>query len=157
MIGERVRLVPLGSQHAEPFWQATLAPENRRLAGSRREFTLDSIRAWCADRATQPHRLDLAIEDRTTGGYLGELALIDVDHGSESVAFRLALGHAFEQIRLDRVQLEVCSFNSRAVKAYQKADFTLEGRLRDAHMWEGRRYDVLCTAALRSEWRTPAQ
>jgi RimJ/RimL family protein N-acetyltransferase len=175
VIGEQVRLVPLGPQHAEPFWHATVDPEIRRLTGTRREFTLDSVRDWCADRATQPGRLDLAIEDRTTGDYLGELALIDIDHDSESAAFRIALspglaghgygteaarlllGYAFDQVGLHRVQLEVYSFNTRAIRAYRKAGFILEGRLRDAHVWEGRRYDVLCMAALRSEWRAAAQ
>ncbi|MER8185469.1 GNAT family protein [Kitasatospora sp. NPDC094015] len=169
--GRLVRLAPLAPRHAEALWRSTLDPEVRRLTGTRREFTLESIRTWCAERAGCPDRLDLAVEDPADGTFLGDLALNDLDPDSESAGFRIALtaGHpgrglgteatvlllryAFEEVRLHRVELEVFAHNPRAVRAYEKAGFVHEGRSRQALLWDGERHDVLRMAALRTEWR----
>lgn len=171
LTGDRLRLVPLSPAHAEVSWHATQDPEIRRLTGTRREFTLDEVQRWCATRADQSDRLDLAIES-PDGEYLGDLALLDLDRDSESAAFRIALlpeatggglgteatrlllAYAFSVVGLHRVHLEVFDFNSRAIRAYQKSGFVLEGRLRESHQWDGERYDTLLMAALASEWRT---
>ncbi|MFJ9522192.1 GNAT family N-acetyltransferase [Kitasatospora sp. NPDC101801] len=177
LTGRHLRLVPLTVRHAEHFWHATQDPEIRRLTGARREFTLAEIEEWCTTRADQPDRLDLAVED-LDGGYLGELALIDLDRDNRSAAFRIALvptatgrgpgteaiglllDHAFTAIGLHRVHLEVYDLNPRAQRAYQKAGFTLEGRLRESHHWDGHWHDTLLMAALSTEHRaatpTPA-
>jgi RimJ/RimL family protein N-acetyltransferase len=36
---------------------------------------------------------------------------------------------------------------------YEKCGFTVEGRLRDALLWEGRRHDALVMAVLRTDSR----
>ncbi|MFJ9409768.1 GNAT family N-acetyltransferase [Streptomyces sp. NPDC101393] len=165
--GVRIRLVPLSPRHAAAFHASAVDPETRRLTGTHREFTLEEIRAWCAGRAEEKDRLDLAIEDRSGGGFLGELALMDIDadnaqgalrialapeatgRGIGSEAVRLLLGHAFDRVGLHRVQLEVFAFNVRARRAYERCGFVVEGRLREAFAWEGERYDVLVMGALR--------
>ncbi|MFJ9844934.1 GNAT family N-acetyltransferase [Kitasatospora sp. NPDC101155] len=63
----------------------------------------------------------------------------------------LVLRHAFETVRLHRVHLDVYEYNERAVHAYRKAGFTLEGRARRAHHWDDRYWDALHTAALRDD------
>ncbi|MFH8568254.1 GNAT family N-acetyltransferase [Streptomyces sp. NPDC017993] len=164
--GSRIRLAPLSIRHATGFHTTTLDPEIRRLTGTHRHFTLEDIRAWCSGRADQKDRLDLAIEDRETGDYLGDLALMGIDadnaygmlrialvpgatdRGIGTEAIRLLLDYAFDRVRLHRVQLEVFTFNERARRAYEKCGFEVEGRMREALAWNGEWHDVLLMAAL---------
>ncbi|MGW4893408.1 GNAT family N-acetyltransferase [Kitasatospora sp. NPDC004240] len=170
LIGPTVRLVPLEARHADAMWRTLGDPGTNRLTGTRRDFTRDEIRDWCASRPEQPDRLDLAVEDPATGRFLGEAVLNELDRDNGCAEFRIALGpdstgrgigteatrlllrYAFEEVRLHRVSLEVYSYNPRAARAYEKAGFVHEGRARQAHLWDGERYDVLHMAALRDEW-----
>ncbi|MGW7443876.1 GNAT family N-acetyltransferase [Kitasatospora sp. NPDC054795] len=168
--GPTIRLVPLDERHTDPMWELCTDKTTNRLTGTRTAFTRDRIHQWCATRPDQPDRLDLAVEDPTTGRFLGETALTDVDPDNSSAGFRIALTpdstgrgigtestllvlrHAFETIRLNRVHLEVFEYNERAAHAYRKSGFTLEGRSRQAHHWDNRYWDILQMAALRDEW-----
>ncbi|MYT30150.1 MULTISPECIES: GNAT family protein [unclassified Streptomyces] len=165
--GDRIRLVPLSERHADAFHATFQDPETRRLTGTHHDWTRAEIGAWVAQCAERTDRLDLAIEDRETGAYLGELALSSIDrdnaHGSFRIALvpaatgrglgpeaiRLLLGHAFDRVGLHRVQLEVYSYNERARRAYEACGFALEGRMREALYWDGAWHDVLLMAALR--------
>jgi RimJ/RimL family protein N-acetyltransferase len=64
----------------------------------------------------------------------------------------LMLGHAFERLGLHRVGLTVFAFNERAVRAYEKAGFRVEGRLREAVQRDGRYWDEIQMGVLRDEW-----
>ncbi|GAA3758412.1 RimJ/RimL family protein N-acetyltransferase [Spinactinospora alkalitolerans] len=170
--GDHVRLVPLAEEHAEALYESTQDPETRRLMGTHRIFTLGEVREWCAERAAQPDRLDLAIIEQAGDRHLGELSLMDVDRYNESAAYRIALSaieftgrglgreatrllleYAFERIGLHRVSLEVYAFNMRAIAAYRACGFAVEGRLRDALLWEGRRHDALVMSVLERDFR----
>jgi RimJ/RimL family protein N-acetyltransferase len=70
--------------------------------------------------------------------------------GTETTS--LMLSHAFEQLALHRVGLTVFSYNLRAIRAYEKAGFRIEGRLRDAIVREGRYFDEVQMGVLASEW-----
>ena len=67
-------------------------------------------------------------------------------------ATRIVIRYGFEELNLNRIQLHVYEYNERARRAYEKAGFTVEGRLREAVYREGRHYDELVMAVLRSEW-----
>lgn len=128
------------------------------------------LRAWYGSRGTQDGRLDLAVVERATGAVVGEVVLNDWDRANESCGFRimlvpgshgrglgteatrLILGHAFDQLGLHRVALEVYSFNPRARRAYEKAGFVAEGVLRDALLWNGERVDATVMSVLAPEW-----
>lgn len=64
----------------------------------------------------------------------------------------LMLGHAFERLALHRVGLTVFSYNVRAIRAYEKAGFQVEGRLRDAIVRDGRYFDEVQMGILAGEW-----
>ena len=72
---------------------------------------------------------------------------------------RYAVGMAFsaqghhERIGLHRVGLSVFEFNVRAVRSYEKAGFTIEGRHREAIVRDGERHDELTMGILATEWR----
>ena len=72
--------------------------------------------------------------------------------GLGTEATQLMLGHAFERLGLHRVGLTVFSYNVRAIRAYEKAGFTIEGRLRDAIQRDGRFFDEVQMGILAPEW-----
>jgi RimJ/RimL family protein N-acetyltransferase len=65
----------------------------------------------------------------------------------------LMLAHAFDGLGLHRVGLSVFSFNPRAIRAYEKAGFRFEGRIRDAIRRDGRYWDEIQMGVLSDEWR----
>jgi RimJ/RimL family protein N-acetyltransferase len=73
-------------------------------------------------------------------------------HGLGTETTLLMLSHAFERLGLHRVGLTVFAFNERAIRAYEKAGFRVEGRLREAVQRDGRYWDEIQMGALRNEW-----
>ncbi|WP_026877834.1 GNAT family N-acetyltransferase [Jiangella gansuensis] len=170
LTADRIRLVPLEPRHAAAVFASLQDPESNRLTGTHQTFTLEQIERFCATRADQDDRLDFAIEDVETGEYAGGLSVNETDADNESAGFRidlvakyqgrglgpeaigLILRYLFEEVRVHRVGLEVYSLNERGQRAYEKCGFVLEGRLRDALVWDGQRYDALLMSILRPEW-----
>ena len=72
--------------------------------------------------------------------------------GLGTEATELMLGHAFERLGLHRVGLSVFSYNLRAIRAYEKAGFRIEGRLREAILRDGRYWDEIQMGVLAAEW-----
>lgn len=123
-------------------------------------------------RQDHHHRADWAIVRAEDGAFLGEVVINDFDCDNESASYRISLAgpdvfgrgygseatrlvidYALDQVGLHRLSLEVFDHNPRARRVYEKCGFALEGRLRDALLWEGRRYDSLIMAVLRTDSR----
>ncbi len=68
-------------------------------------------------------------------------------------AMRLALAFAFGELNLRRVQLTVFSYNTPAIRLYEKIGFVREGVFREALQRDGRIYDMLLYGLLRREWQ----
>lgn len=64
----------------------------------------------------------------------------------------LGLRHAFEELRLDKVNAEVLDGNHRSVHLHQVLGFGLEGTFRAHHAAAGRRRDVHRFGLLHAEW-----
>lgn len=84
------------------------------------------------------------------GIMIGEKAYWDKGYGSEALG--LLLRHAFDTLNLNRVYLRVFANNPRAIRAYEKLGFVLEGRMREAEYRQGEYLDVLFMSVLKSEW-----
>ena len=65
----------------------------------------------------------------------------------------------FEELNLNRIMLSVSVPNKAGVKAYERAGFILEGRLREAALRNGVYHDKLVMSILKSEWqnKTPTK
>jgi RimJ/RimL family protein N-acetyltransferase len=72
--------------------------------------------------------------------------------GIGSEAMRLVAGYAFDTLKLHRIFVRVIAFNDRAIAAYQKIGFQLEGRLREAAFIDGTYYDDLMMGLLEHEF-----
>lgn len=95
-----------------------------------------------------------SVRSAEVGIFIGEKALWNQGYGTE--AMRLLLRHGFETLNLNRIRLRVYETNPRAVRSYEKAGFTLEGRERQGMYKDGRYIDVLLMSILRSEWMDQA-
>ena len=169
--GRLVVLRPV--QETDAVSLAAVHPETLRLTGTHRTFDPDEVRDWYRTRADHDDRLDLAIVERATGDWIGEVVLNDLDAHNRSCGFRimlaapsqfgrgfgteatqLILGHAFGTVGLHRVDLEVYEFNPRARHVYEKVGFVHEGTKRQALLWDGRWIDAAVMAMLADEWRS---
>lgn len=83
---------------------------------------------------------------------IGEKSVWNQGYGTETM--QLLLQHGFETLNLNRIYLRVYSTNPRAIRAYEKAGFVLEGTLRQAVYKHGRYADVHIMSVLRSEWKS---
>ncbi len=84
------------------------------------------------------------------GIHIGEKSYWNQGFGTK--VLRLMLKHGFENLNLHRIWLRVFENNQRALRAYEKAGFTLEGKFREAQFIEGKYVDVMIMSMLQSEW-----
>ncbi|MFC9928807.1 GNAT family N-acetyltransferase [Streptomyces sp. NPDC127190] len=171
LTGERAVLRPFTADDADAMWEIIGDPEVLRFTYEpSTELTLDMVRSWYATSSARPDRLDLAVTDAATGELLGEVVLYEVDRHSRSCTFRtllgprgrgrgvgteatrLIVGHAFEQLGLHRVQLEVYAHNTRARRVYEKVGFVTEGVRREFALRDGEWVDEVMMAVLAPEW-----
>jgi RimJ/RimL family protein N-acetyltransferase len=64
------------------------------------------------------------------------------------------LRFAFEQLGMNRVELEVYDFNPRAIRAYEKAGFRRDGVRRQALYRDGAFHDIYLMGIVREDWDT---
>jgi RimJ/RimL family protein N-acetyltransferase len=171
LVTPRLRLVPLGPEHLDPTWDALQDAEHMRLTGTRAEFTREQVLAHLERVVEDGERGDWAITSTEDGRYLGEVVLNDLNADDRAMNVRIALAtgepgrgygteamtavldHAFGAVGLHRVSLDVFAFNPRAQRSYEKAGFVVEGRLRDALLWDGEWTDSVLMGVLATDPR----
>lgn len=148
-----------------------LDPEVARLTGCKPNFTHDEVVNFFKKCINEEDRYDFIIIS-PEGKIIGESVINEIDYDLRSANFRIGLFHseecgkgigswaigvtrdfAFEELKLHRLELDVFSFNPRAIKAYEKAGFKHEGVLKDG-IKDGDEYaDDVLMAILEDEWR----
>jgi len=96
-------------------------------------------------------KINWRIRSAEVGLFIGDKSKWNKGYGTE--VMRLLLRHGFGTLNLNRIFLRVDSENKGGIRAYEKAGFILEGRLRAADFRDGRYYDELIMSVLRSEWK----
>jgi RimJ/RimL family protein N-acetyltransferase len=81
---------------------------------------------------------------------IGDVAHRGKGYGTD--AMDLILRFAFLELNLNRVSLDVFEYNTRGVRAYEKAGFKLEGRERESIFRDGKWWDTLFMGVLKKEW-----
>ena len=81
---------------------------------------------------------------------IGEEKFRSKGYGTD--ALRLILRYAFFELNLNRVGLDVISYNKRAVRAYEKVGFKVEGTMRESVLRDGHKYDRIIMSILRNEY-----
>jgi len=135
------------SRAEEERWVESLA--------SRREDVVLAIEVRAGDQWVHIgnvglHRIDWKNRTATLGIVIGEREYWGKGYGTEAV--RTMLRYAFEELGLNRVELETYSFNPRAIRCYEKAGFKREGVRRQALYRNGKFHDVILMGILRDEF-----
>jgi RimJ/RimL family protein N-acetyltransferase len=84
------------------------------------------------------------------GLFIGDKSCWNKGYGTE--VMRLLLSHSFGTLNLNRIFLRVDAENLGGIRAYEKAGFIHEARLRQADFRDGKYRDDLIMSVLRSEW-----
>ena len=95
------------------------------------------------------------IDERSGTVLLLRLALDRPGHGEGAAFLQALVDYAFQDLLANRIWLDTSADNLRAQKAYQRAGFVLEGRLRshEFHPKTAHRDDTLLYGILRDEWQ----
>jgi RimJ/RimL family protein N-acetyltransferase len=146
--------------------------EAMRLTGTHATFTADDVERWAASRADTVDRIDLAVVDRETGQWLGEVVAHEWDPDNRTCGFRIALSagardrgigteatrlivdYVFDEIDdppVNRIELEVYAFNPRAIAVYERVGFRREGVRRQALRWDDEFVDAILMSLVRSD------
>jgi RimJ/RimL family protein N-acetyltransferase len=132
------------SMHKRPASEHNLAIEVKELTSQGEE-------TWKLIGSCGFFNYDQRNASAEFGIMIGVKSYWDKGFGTEAV--RLLVRHGFETINLNRIYLRVLETNPRAIRAYEKAGFTHEGRQRQADFKNGRYLDMLVMSMLRSEFQ----
>ena len=129
--------------------------------------TLERATGWFERNATSKDTHWFIIYETATWQPIGTTWLADIDerHGTCYFAIsigeasargkgygtevtRLMLDYAFNRLGLHNVALDVFSNNPAGIRAYQKAGFVEFGRIREAYVSGGQRWDIVLMEAL---------
>ncbi|MCP4140957.1 MAG: GNAT family N-acetyltransferase [Chloroflexi bacterium] len=91
--------------------------------------------------------------DRTSwvGIGIGERDYWGKGYGTD--AMQILAHYAFEELGLYRLNLNVFSYNTRAIRSYEKVGYKVEGTVREALHRDGKRYDLIFMGLLREDFR----
>jgi RimJ/RimL family protein N-acetyltransferase len=132
----------------------------------------EEIERFFAARAVGPEALAMAVHERSNDRLIGTCAFSQLDGDNGSALYHITIGepdawgrgygteatqlmvdHAFGSLGLHRIALFVFEFNERAIRAYRRCGFAVEGRSRESVWRDGRWWDELAMSILDSDWR----
>ena len=171
--GERIVLKRHVPDNLAAFRRWYSDPEVARLARYQDgPMRLEEIDRFFQVRAIGPESLAMAIHVAGSDRLVGTCAFSQLDPDNGSVLFHITIGekdawgrgfgteatalmvgHAFSTLGLHRVALSVFDFNERAIRAYLRCGFVIEGRARESIWRDGRWHDELSMSLLAHEWR----
>jgi RimJ/RimL family protein N-acetyltransferase len=94
--------------------------------------------------------VDLINSEAWVGIGIGERDFWGKGYGTDMM--RLCLQYAFTELNMHRVSLGLHEYNPRALRAYEKVGFQIEGTTRKDIFREGKRTGGLWMGILREEW-----
>ena len=132
------------------------APSSQRAFVEREvgdDFVLFAIRPLDEERAVGFVVLDgfdWHAHSAWVGIGIGEADARGKGFGTE--AMNLLVRFAFQQLNLNRINLNVFGYNTRAIHSYENVGFVHEGTQRQFLNREGQRWDLIFMGLLREEW-----
>ena len=148
-------------------------PEIARLARYQQTpMRPEEIERFFTARAVGTDALAMAVHETSTGRLIGTCAFSQLDGDNGSALYHITIGerdawgrgygteatqlmidHAFGTLGLHRIALFVFEFNERAIRAYTRCGFVVEGRSRESVWRDGRWWDELAMSILDTDWR----
>lgn len=170
--GQKVYLRPISLDDTELYFRMLFHPEVRRLTGTQKCFTREQIYRYIEAKTQDSSSLLLLIALTETDAVIGDIALQGIDSFNRSASIRIAIseGHqgkgfgseamklmldyGFGILNLHRIELNVFSYNPRALHVYEKLGFKQEGIQRDALYYNHKYHDSIIMSILEDEYRS---
>jgi RimJ/RimL family protein N-acetyltransferase len=173
LTGSLVVLRRHAPQNIAAFQRWYADPEIARLARYQATpMRPEEIERFFAARVLGTDALAMAVHEKATDRLVGTCAFSQLDGENGSALYHITIGeadawgrglgteatqlmvdHAFGTLGLHRIALYVFEFNVRAIRAYQRCGFVIEGRSRESIWRDGRWWDELAMSVLESDWR----
>jgi RimJ/RimL family protein N-acetyltransferase len=172
--GERITLGPVKREYIEPYLKWFNDPEITQYLSMYRPLTRMWEEDWFENLKNRDdtivfsilihdenngekligncgiHRIDWKNRVAEVGITIGEKEYQSKGYGTE--AMETLLDYTFKTLNLNRIQLRVYDFNSRAISSYNKIGFVKEGRMRKAFFIKGEYHDIIFMSILQDEW-----
>jgi len=88
----------------------------------------------------------------TLGIHIGEKQFWGKGFGTDAI--REFIKFLFNSLDINRIELDTFDDNIRAIKAYQKCGFRIEGVLREARLIDGKFHDIIIMGMTRKDFET---
>ncbi len=135
----------------------TLAEEKKYIL-NRIQGKVKDVLHFCIDTQTGVHIGAVSLEsiqkrnkNASFGIIIGDKNYWSKGYGEE--ASRLILDYGFKKLKLHRVELDVYSYNHRAMGLYKKLGFKKEAVRREHNFYNGKFYDTIIMGLLDREWK----
>ena len=166
-VGQKLYLSPMNILDAEKYtmWMNDRSVTDG-LASTVKITSIEGEKEWIAN-ASKNGDANFAIVDVKTDELLGNCSLMNINRINRSCtvgifignkgygkeALKLLLNYAFNMENMHNVNLEVFSFNERAIKCYSKVGFKEYGRRHEVYFLDGKYYDIIEMEILEEDFR----
>jgi len=170
--GEKVWLRPLERADIDSSLRALNDREVAELLGIEGPISKEMSEKWFEDEVLKQHGkreyfftiCELGSNDAVGGcgfhhiraGLRAEVGIYLLPEfcgrGVGTDAMNALVDYGFGELRFERIGLHVSPGNARAIRSYEKAGFSHEGRLRSFRIRRGETVDDLVMSILRHEW-----
>lgn len=170
--GQKVYLRPIDVEDAGWYFESLYDSEVRKLTGTQKHHTKEQIVKYIEKKAQDESSVLLVIAERETDIPVGDIALGDIDPMNRNAYIRIAinnstymgmgygteamlllLNYGFGVLNLHRIELNVYSYNQRAIHVYEKLGFKREGVQREMLFYDHTYHDSILMSILESEFR----
>jgi RimJ/RimL family protein N-acetyltransferase len=170
-----IRLAPLQQHHATSFRLWLRDPEviEYSLSAFQHLHTEAQINHWLAATLQNPTSLNLGIFPEGSDELIGYAGLSGISATNQAGEYFILIGQkswwgkgvgtavtrqvlaiGFATHGLNRIMLTVSEANIGGLRAYAKAGFVVEGRMREACRRNGVFHDKILMSVLKSEWHS---
>jgi RimJ/RimL family protein N-acetyltransferase len=167
-----IELKPLHENHAHYFYNWIQDEEVIRYSLSifQKLKTKEQVRTWLLDTIKDTSTFKKGVFLKGTDQLIGYAGICDLSSTNKSGEYFIFIGDksywgkgvgtevttkvlqlGFNDLDLNRIMLTVSEPNIGGVKAYQRAGFKLEGKLRQACFRDGKFHDKLVMSVLKEE------
>ena len=172
--GDRIKLGPVKREYIDSYLKWLNDPEITQYLNMFRPLTRMMEEDWIENLKNRNDTIVFAIiipDENDVEKFIGNCGLHAIDwknrvgevgimigekeyqgKGYGTEAMELLLEYGFKTVNLNRIQLRVYEFNSRAINSYNKIGFVEEGRMRQAMFINGEYHDMIFMSILQEEW-----
>ena len=170
--GERIDLCPIRTEDVHVYQRWMNDPEISHFLNRVYPLTTEAELKWLERSAGETStQVILGIRLKDSRVLIGNCSLFNIDPVHRSACFGIVIGEkehwsegygteatkmmleiGFRDLNLNRIYLDVHSFNERAKRCYEAIGFVKEGVFRQAIYADGKYHDTIRMGLLKDEW-----